>query len=735
MNNERASAVKPGEDRNREIIPLDRLVLSHLKIEKTRDGIALVVIDSPGTRVNKGSSDLLGEIGSMIDSIEGDGTVRAMAVVSGKEDNFIVGADIDELKSKSTSEEVLAYIRTANDIINRIESLKIPVVAGINGSCLGGGLEFCLAADYRVATDSPKTVLGLPEVRLGLFPAGGGTQRLPRLIGLTQALPLLLTAKNVRPRKAKRLGLIDEIVFPYSVRDAAVQKARELADRKTKIKRKRKRSLLTAFLESTRLGRRVVFSQARTMVMRQTHGLYPAPLAILDSVAYGFRKGVRRGIEADCERLPELVLSQHARSLMGLFFAMTEAKKNPHRECARQVKKLALLGAGLMGSGIAAVSVERCDTVLVKDTTLDAAARGMREVWKGLEKRARSGGLTPFERDTLYGKMVPCDDYSLFSGTDLVIEAVFEDLALKRRILADLERATGEKTIFASNTSALPIKEIAAESLRPENVIGMHYFSPVQRMPLLEIIITSDTADWVSASALEFGIRQGKTCIVVKDGPGFYTTRILAPMLNEAVLLIEEGVDPADIDRAMLSFGYPVGPIALMDEVGIDVGAHVSQGLGPMFEARGAKPSAGLERLYEKGYYGKKNKKGFYRYDAKKKKGARRIDREVLGILNAAPPRKSEMREIQDRVSLMMVNEALLCLQEGIIASPRDGDTGAVLGLGFPPFRGGPFRHVDTEGARAVLKRMDELAATHGERFKAAGILRDAASSNKKFYP
>ena len=266
-------------------------------------------------------------------------------------------------------------------------------------------------------------------------------------------------------------------------------------------------------------------------------------------------------------------------------------------------------------------------------------------------------------------------------------------------------------------------------------MIGMHYFSPVQRMPLLEIITTSDTSEWVTASALEFGIRQGKTCIVVKDGPGFYTTRILAPMLNEAVLLIEEGVDPAEIDRAMLAFGYPVGPIALMDEVGIDVGAHVSKGLGPMFEARGAKPSAGLGRLYEKGYYGKKNKKGFYRYDLKKKKGMRPIDSGVLEVLRMAPQRRAEAREIQDRVSLMMINEALLCLQEGIIASPRDGDTGAILGLGFPPFRGGPFRHIDAEGAGAVLRRMDELAEAHGGRFMAADILRDTASSKRKFYP
>ena len=577
--------------------------------------------------------------------------------------------------------------------------------------------------------------MGLPEIKLGLIPAGGGTQRLPRLVGLRNALPLILQGGNVRPKKARRLGLVDETVPPYGLREVGIRKALSLAGKKkSKIRKKRRRGFVDFLLESNPIGRSVVFSQARKMVMKQTHGLYPAALAAIDSVEYGYRKGVKRGIEADIKRFGDLVLSPQSKSLMNLFFGMTALKKNPWQAKARGIEKLAVIGAGLMGNGIAAVSLGICDTVLLKDVSLDAAAAGMKAVRKGLEKRAKSGALTPFERDTLYGKMVPCDDYVNFKNTGLVIEAVFEDLALKKKILADVEAATGENTVFASNTSALPIHKIAEGCKRPRNVIGMHYFSPVPVMPLLEIIRTDKTADWALATALDFGIKQGKTCIVVKDGPGFYTTRILAPLLNEAVLLVEEGADMRDIDRAMHLFGYPVGPITLIDEVGIDVGAHVAQDLGREFKARGAAPSSALPVLFSKGYKGKKNKKGFYRYDKPKQKGYRLPDPEVYRLLGDLPRRELPMEEIQHRVSLMMVNEAVHCLQEGIITSPRDGDVGAILGLGFPPFRGGPFRYVDSAGAQALVDIMKRMRDKGMQRFQPAEMLVDMAKRGRKFH-
>jgi len=707
-----------------------RRTMKNIAVEITKEQVAVITIDCKDSKVNKVSSGLLDEIAAMIEKID-PAEVRGLVIVSGKEDNFVVGADIDEVIAMKSDRETRTYISRANDILNRIDALPIPVVSCINGNCLGGGLEVALASDYRMAADSPKTVMGLPEVMLGLLPAGGGTQRLPRLIGLRESLPLMLTGKNVRVRKARRLGLIDEVVVPYGLKEIGVQKAVELA--KKGFKRKRKRSLADAFLESP-FGRGIVFKQARQMVMRQTRGLYPAPLEIIDSVEFGWRKGVLKGIEKDIDRFVKLVMTPEAKSLMNIFFGITDLKKNPYKNKAKDVKKLAVIGTGLMGSGIAAVSTNVCDTILMKDMSADAAAKGMKEIWKGIQKQVRSGAVRKFDGDVMYGKLVPCDDYSRFRGTDIVIEAVFEDINLKRKILKDVEDAADRDTIFASNTSALPIKSIAQGCRRPENVIGMHYFSPVPRMPLLEIIKTDKTAPRVTATALELGIRQGKTCIIVKDGPGFYTTRILGPLLMESVLVVKEGGEFQDIDRAMQQFGYPVGPMTLLDEVGIDVGIHVIEELKPIFEPRGIIAPFDFSILSEKGFIGRKSKKGLYRYDLPKKKGKKPVNTEVYGLIGGGERKKINVEEVQHRVSLMMVNEAVTCLQEGIISSPRDGDMGAILGLGFPPFRGGPFRYVDALGAGAVVKIMEDLGAKYGARFTPARMLKDMAVKGKKFY-
>ncbi len=707
--------------------------MEYIRINKQGDGIVLVTLDCPG-KINKVSSGLLREVTEMLSVLEGDKAVKGLALVSAKEDNFVVGADIDELRAMQSREEITAYLRQAHQVLHRLASLPIPVVAGIRGSCLGGGLELALACDYRMAAEDTVTALGLPEIQLGLIPAAGGTQRLPRLIGLRKALPLMLTGGSIRVARARRLGLVDEIVAPQGLEQKAVQKAQELSRKGGKARKRRKRGWADFLLESNPLGRAIAFSQARKMIQRRTHGHYPAAFAILDSTQFGLSKGIRRGLERDVETFADLVLSPKSHAFMNLFYAMNELKKNPDKAEARPVEKLAVIGMGLMGQGIASVSAGICDTLLCKDASLEAVARGIGEIGKGLRKRAESGALTPFQRDILYGKLVPCGDYSCFTNTDLVIEAVFEDLELKRKILRDVEEAAGERTIFASNTSALPISLIAEGCRRPELVLGMHYFSPVPRMPLLEIIITPRTSRQAAATALDFGIAQGKTCIVVRDGPGFYTTRILAPLLNEAVLLVEEGAIPSEIDRAMLLFGYPVGPVTLLDEVGIDVGAHVSQSLGPLVRDRGIAVSEGLRRLYDQGYHGKKNRKGFYRYDKKKKKGQRPCDERVYAILGGAPRRTFPLEEIQNRVSLMMINEAVQCLQEGIISSPRDGDIGAVFGLGFPPFTGGPFRYIDAVGADEILRRMAPLEERFGRKFQPADLLREMSHQGKKFH-
>lgn len=706
--------------------------MRHISIEKEENRVWVVTFNSPDSSVNVLSSALFAEVEGVMEEMEKDRGTVGMVLISGKEGTFVAGADLDELKAKKTPEEVRSYVKRANTILSRLEAWDKPVVCAIHGACLGGGLELALACDYRIASEAPETVFGLPEVKLGLFPAGGGTQRLPRLIGLSDALPFMLTGKQLRFEKAKKLGLIDEVVNPFVLKDAAIGLVQKLAG-KSHERKMPNRSLARKVLESTKPGRDLMFRMARKGVLKQTKGLYPSPLEIINSVKHGTEVGVEQGIERDIQRFGELALSPEAKGLMTLFHAMTGAGKGLVNGKARDVKKLAILGAGLMGNGVAGVSTGLVDTILLKDATLEGAAKGVQEVRDGLAKRACAGGITAFQKETLGASVVPCTDFSAFKGTDLVIEAVFEDLNLKRSLLKEVEETCGEKVIFASNTSSLPISEIAEGCNRPEHVIGMHYFSPVRSMPLLEIITTDKTADWVVETAIDFGMKQGKTCIVVKDGPAFYTTRILTMMLNEVLLLVEEGVGVRKIDEAMMTFGYPVGPITLMDEIGFDVGVHVGEVMTPTAQKRRINQSTVLKTLYDKGLMGRKNGRGFYDYAKKRRKG-KLENKEVAAILGNGKRKKIEMREIQERIGLTMINEAILCLEEGIIASPTDGDLGAVLGLGFPPFTGGPFSYVDSQGTAKILKTMEALNKRFGARFKPADLLKEKAGKNQNFY-
>lgn len=705
--------------------------MDYLKIEKNKDNIMVITIDCPDTSVNKISSPLLNEVEEVVVEIEKDPKLKAIVITSAKADTFVAGADLDELKEMRTKDEVTAYITKANAILNKLEALPQPVVCAIHGNCLGGGLELALVADYRMASDSPDTVFGLPEVMLGLMPAAGGTQRMPDLIGLTTALPLILAGKQLRSKKALKIGLIDEIVPPHGMKEAAIKAAGKLAQGEIK-KREIKRPLIMKLLEKYQAGRNFVFKKAVDGVMKQTKGIYPAPLEIIESIKYGTENGIEKGIQADVDRFSKLVLSPVASSLTSLFFAMNDRKKNPMEDIAVPVKKIGILGAGLMGHGIAGASTDTCDTILLKDLSLEAAAKGVKEITKGLSIRAKSGGMTKF--DSLVGgaKVIPCDNFNSFKGCDLVVEAVFEDLDLKKKMLRDVEAVTGDKTIFATNTSSLPIGEIAKGCKRPGNVIGMHYFSPVRSMPLLEIITTDETEDWVTATAIDFGIKQGKTCIVVKDGPAFYTTRILVLMLNEAMFLVEEGVDIHTIDEAMMTFGFPVGPIKLIDEVGIDIGAHVGEFLEKSFSDRDIQYSGVIKKLFANGFLGRKNKKGFYQYTGKK--GKKAANTEAAKIINSTKMKNVNIEELQFRIGLAMINEAVLCLQEGIISSPEDGDVGAILGLGFPPLKGGPFRYVDNYGPDKILNLLNDYQSRFGSRFKPADYLVDLVKSGRRFY-
>ncbi len=704
----------------------------YTEIEK-RNGIAIIWMDEQDSKVNKIGPDMIGTFGPMMDAIEKDPEVKAAVMISRKKD-FIAGADIEAFANVKKEGDWQPIAKQGHELLNRLEKSKKPIVAAIHGACMGAGLEIALACTARVAADEG-TILSLPEVKLGLLPGGGGTQRLPRLVGIQKALDMMLTGKNVFAYPAKKMGLVDRLATKPALLDAAICLANELVKRP--LKREDKRTGMEKFLEGNPITRGIIFKKAKEMVDKQTNGNYPAPYEIMECVRIGMESGTAKGYAEEVKRFEKLILTPESFQLRGIFFAMTDKKKNPLKQHSRPVDTIAMVGAGFMGAGIAQVSAAKDIRVLLKDIKQETLTQAKRTVWSDIGRKVQRKAMPQLDADRLMNRIVGQLDYNTFEKAQVVIEAVFEDLNVKHKVIAECESHMSESAIFASNTSALPINEIAKASKRPEQVIGMHYFSPVPKMPLLEIVVTDQTADWVTATCYDLGVRQGKTVIVVKDGPGFYTTRILAPLLGEALNMLEEGADALQIDKVLKKFGFPVGPITLMDEVGIDVGAHIMSGqLMQHFIAtrKGVKVSGAMKKMFEAGYHGRKNKKGFYKYDDKGKKVSGQLDDNVYSFFGGNTRKQFDPKEMYERIGMSMVSEAALCLQEGIIANPLDGDVGAVFGLGFPPFRGGPFRYMDTLGAQQTVDIFNRLAEKHGERFLPPQIIVDKAKSGGRFY-
>ncbi|RKH46068.1 fatty acid oxidation complex subunit alpha FadJ [Corallococcus sicarius] len=724
------------------------------------DGVAVITVDQPGAPVNTLSPEVGTAFTQLLEQAERDPAVKAVVFISGKKDNFVAGANIDFLQTIKSPDEVVAISRAAHAQFDRLEAFPKPVVAAIHGACLGGGLEWALACHYRIATDSPKTSLGLPETQLGLIPGAGGTQRLPALIGAQAALDLILTGKNVKASKAKKLGVVDEVVPVPMLKALAVRRAAELAAGTLKVERAHQgfkavaqsgktkglagffQGLISkdlwaeAALEDNPIGRKVLFDQAKKALLKKTRGKYPAQEKALQVIRVGLESGRKAGLEAEAKAFGELVFTDVSRRLVEIFFATTALKKengtaNPSVK-PREVKKVGVLGGGLMGGGIAYVAgVLQGVPVRVKDRDDAGAGRALKQVQTVLDERVKRRSLTHREASAKLSNISATTDYSGFKSVDLIIEAVFEDLKLKHQVIAEVEAVTGPDTIFASNTSSLPIGDLAKGSKRPAQVIGMHYFSPVHKMPLLEIITHPGTAEWVTATCVDVGRKQGKTVIVVNDGPGFYTSRVLAPYMNEAAYLLAEGADIVQLDKALVDFGFPVGPITLLDEVGIDV----AQKVGPIMEAafgkRMSAPKA-LEGVVSDGRLGRKTQKGFYLYENGKKQD---VDPAVYLLLPHGKDRKAmDPTEMAERCALQMVNEAIRCLGEGILRSPRDGDVGAIFGLGFPPFLGGPLRYADSLGPANLLRKLEHYQDKYGERFTPAPLLVEKVKAGKGFY-
>jgi 3-hydroxyacyl-CoA dehydrogenase/enoyl-CoA hydratase/3-hydroxybutyryl-CoA epimerase len=710
-----------------------------LSIEKRADGVLVLRMDLPGESVNSLKESFADDFARAFDAVEKDPDVKAVVFTSGKKD-FIVGADVKMLKKVHTAREGAELSRRGQQALERMARFRVPVVAAIHGSCLGGGLEVAMACHGRVASDSPRTRLGLPECQLGLLPGAAGTQRLPRLVDIQTALDLLLTGKQIDARKAKKVGLVDEVVPEPILVEVAAQRALALASKGGKKKGKKlpdSDELKEWALTETPLGRKVVFDQAKKALLEKTRGNYPAQEKILGVVKVGLEKGFEKGLEAEAEAFGELLVSPQSTQLMSIFFATTAMKKDTGVDDPsvkpREVERVGMLGAGLMGAGIAYVTADKAGIpVRLKDRDAAGVANGLKYVRGILDPKVERKRMSRIERDVVMSRVTGTTDYSGFERIPLVIEAVFEDLGLKHRVLKDVEDAGPSDVIFASNTSSIPITKIAEGSRHPETVIGMHYFSPVEKMPLLEIIVTPQTADWVTATCVELGKKQGKTVIVVNDGVGFYTSRVLGPLMNEAAYVLNEGVPVGDIDEALVDWGFPVGPITLLDEVGIDVAEKVGHIVHGHFGDR-MKPPSGFEKLVADKRYGRKNGRGFYVYEGKKK-GGKRVDETVYAVLGINPTKKLPAEDIAQRCALAFVNEAALCFGEGILRSARDGDIGAIFGLGFAPFRGGPFRYVDAVGAKEIVRRMQRLRDRLGNRFAPAPVLVEMAETGKTFH-
>lgn len=716
-----------------------------IRVERRADGVAVIVFDRPGESLNTLHADFATDFATALDRVEADSEAKALVITSGKKDTFIAGADLNTVRDAPNAETAARLSASGQAILDRLARSNLPSVAAIHGACLGGGLEVALACSERVASDHEKTKLGVPEVQLGLLPGLGGTQRLPRRVGLQASLDLMLTGRQVNARRAKKIGLVDEVTPEAIVLEVACERAQRLATtprKKTTLDALKglfdREELTELALAENPLGRKVVFDQAKKALLEKTHGNYPAPERILEVVRVGLERGIRAGLDAEAEAFGELAMSSVARELIRIFFVTQELKKDRGVEdssvAPRDVRRVGILGAGLMGAGIAYVSATRASIdVRVKDRDTAGLGRGLRHVRGLLDERVSRRRMTKVQRHRIMSRITATVDYSGFAGAGVIVEAVFEDLNLKRSVVEELEATVPPDVVIASNTSSIPITKIAEGAKHAERILGMHYFSPVNKMPLLEVISTEKTAPWAIATAVALGKKQGKTVIVVRDGAGFYTSRILAPYLNEAVALVSEGVKVEVIDHALVDFGFPVGPLALLDEVGLDVAAKVAGVLCEAFGDRIA-PGDATEKLIADQRLGRKNGRGFYQYGEDVSKGKRPVDPLVYGVLGTNPTSQKSNTELTERVVLSMVNEAVRCLSEGILRSARDGDAGAIFGLGFPPYLGGPFRYADALGAKEVVRRLERLSAEHGERFKPAPGLVELADVGKGFY-
>ncbi|MBU6451876.1 MAG: enoyl-CoA hydratase/isomerase family protein [Cyanobacteria bacterium REEB67] len=693
-------------------------------------GIALVTIDTPNSKQNVLSETFFAELVSTLDAVEARKDINGLIFVSGKEDSFFAGADVKQIRELQQQPGHMIYEASnkGRSIVNRIARLPFPTVAAISGNCLGGGLELALACKYRLASNNPRTQLGLPETQLGFLPGWGGTVRLPKLIGLQQGFTLISTGSKVDARKAWKLGLVDEVVAPADL----VKRASELI-RVGGAKRFAKpfKVVATEKLLESRAGRAIFAKMATKQVMAATKGKYPAPLKALKVILANWDLPEDKAFEAEGRAFAELAVTPVSKALVGIFFADTESKKMPEGvKPTIDVKNVGVLGAGVMGAGIAQAAAYAGYKVVLKDVEQGALDKGMANIKALFDGLVAKRKMSQAEADMKYGAIKATINYSDMADCDLVIEAVVEKMAVKKAVISECEKVINKPFVFASNTSSLSVDEMAKAAKNPANVVGLHFFNPVHKMKLVEVVSADTTSNETLALAKAFGMKLGKTTVATNDGPGFVVNRILSPYMAEAIKLLESGIPAEEIDKAATKFGMPMGPIALLDEVGLDIVTHV---INVMHAALGERlaPPAIVGTIKDLKLLGKKGGKGMYLYDEKGKRAG--INPDIQAAIKA-PVRGMSVSTIQDRLFLPMVNEAALCLQEDVISDPSQLDLAMIFGTGFAPFLGGVLGYADTVGIKTIHQRLEHLSKVAGDNYKPAQLIVDKAAAGKGFY-
>lgn len=707
-----------------------------LSVRYLENGLAELNLDAPGS-VNKFDLATLESLNEALDALAKETDVKALLLTSAKS-AFVVGADITEFLGlfAKPENELSEWVTHANNIFNKLEDLPFPTISVITGYALGGGCECILATDFRIADSTAR--IGLPETKLGIMPGFGGTVRMPRLLGADTAMELITAGKESKAPAALKLGLVDAVTAPDDLRDAAIQLATQAVE--GKLDWQSRRAQKKAPLQLNKMEATMSFTMAKGMVARVAGPHYPAPMTAVISIEEAARSGRDDALVVENKHFVKLAKNEVTQALVGIFlndqYLKAEAKKAA--KAGKATERASVLGAGIMGGGIAYQSASRGVPVLMKDISQASLETGMKEASKLLNKQLERGRINGLKMADILASITPSLHYAGIEQADVIVEAVVENPKIKAAVLSEVEDMISEDAVLASNTSTIPIDLLAKSLKRPENFCGMHFFNPVHRMPLVEVIRGKDTSDETVSRVVAYAAKMGKSPVVVNDCPGFFVNRVLFPYFAGFSLLLRDGADFKAVDKIMeKKFGWPMGPAYLLDVVGIDTAHHAQAVMAEGFPERMAKDyKDGVDVMFENERFGQKNGSGFYRYSIDRKgKPKKDVDADVEALLAPVVGNSTEFSDSDtiNRMMVPMINEVVRCLEEGIIATPQEADMALVYGLGFPPFRGGVFRYLDTIGLANYVEMADKLADL-GAVYHVPQGLRDKAAEGKGYF-